>query len=175
MPDPEAAADSNPEAFSIADLVSHDLYAGNSLLGEALFFRLNLPKHWELAAGVSRPEVSATHERKHKTWVVHGDAWYVIYDQERGWAMELAARVRGQGRRASHRQAEVLAVSGHAARAHWKTNRRGLPWKRHDVTYMTITFDCPYTERRVELEFSGWCPPRGFEEMREAARYLICH
>lgn len=156
-------------------MVSHDLYAGNTLLGEALFFRLKLPENWELAAGLSRPEVAATHQRKNKIWVANGDAWYVIYDQERSWVMEMAARVRSHGRRKSDQAAEVLAVSGHPANARWKTTRRGLPWKRHDVTQLTITFECPSTERRVELEFSGWCPRRGFEEIREAVRYLICH
>lgn len=140
-----------------------------------MFFRLQLPEQWQLAAGLSRPEVAATHQRKHKTWVANGDAWYVIYDPERNWAMELVARIRGQRKGKSPPEVEVLSVAGHPAIASWKTTRRGLPWKRHDVTYLTISFECPSTDRRVELEFSGWCPRRGFEEMREAARYLICH
>jgi hypothetical protein len=175
LPDADAAADPRPDEFSRPNLVSHDLYAGSTLLGEALFFRLNLPERWQLAAGLSRPEVAATHQRKYKTWVANGDAWYVIYDQERRWALELAVRIRSLRRRNTDQPVDILSVGGHPASASRRTIRRGLPWKRHDVTYMTIAFECPITERRVELEFSGWCPNDGFEEMRQVVRYIICH
>ena len=156
-------------------LISHDLFAGNSLLGEALYLRLNLPEHWQLAAGLSRPEVAATHQRKNKTWVANGDAWYVIYDEQRRWALELAIHVRGMRKRKPDHSAESLAVAGHPANVTWKTTRRGLPWKRHDVTFMKILFECPATDRRLELEFSGWCPRPGFEELREAVAHINCH
>ena len=167
--DPEVLA---PESLK---LVRHDLFAGNSLLGEAFYLRLNLPEHWQLAAGVSRPEVAATHQRKNKIWVAHGDAWYVIYDEQRHWAMELAVHVRGMRKRNIKQPSDSIAVAGHTASVAWKTTRRGLPWNRHDVTFMTVGFECPSTDRRLELEFSGWCPRLGFEEMREAARNLNCH
>jgi hypothetical protein len=119
--------------------------------------------------------VAAIHERKYKSWVANGNAWYVVYDQDRGWALELAARIRGMSRRKIDQPADSLIVAGHPAGVTWKTTRRGLPWKRHEVTFMTIELECSITERRLEFEFSGWCPKQGFDEIREAVQFLKCH
>ncbi len=156
------------------DLETHDIYAGNVILGQALICGLRLPAHWQLAKGVSHPEVTATHERRNRKWIVTGDAWYVVFDGDRRWALELAIRVRP----VSQRQlpaGKVSSVSGHPAAVVWKTRRRGLPWRRHDVTFMTVHFTCPPSERRLSLEFSGWCPPEGFQEVLAAVQQLKCH
>jgi len=163
-----------PEAI-IPDLETHDIYASNLLIGEALICGLRLPLPWQLAPGVSRPEIVATHRRRDQKWVVTGDAWYEIHDGERRWAMELAIHVRPLSRRNESRTGQGTFVAGHPARTTWKNGRRGLPWRRHDVTFMTVTFDCPYSERRFKLEFSGWCPREGFEEILAALRHFRCH
>lgn len=165
----------------IDGLVNHDIYAGNLILGRSLFFTLNLPPQWQLAPGISRPEVNAiSHPDEDKQVVVNGNAWYVVFDGDRGWALEFAARVRpSSNHQVAHShdgsQGEILSVSNHPAALAWKSKRRGLPWQRHDVRFMTIKFDCSQTQRRVSLEFSGWCPQQGFEEILKAVRFLKCH
>lgn len=157
------------------NLARHDIYADNSLLGEALLFSLSLPQVWKLAPGVSRPEVSATHERVGKSWVVTGSGWYVVYQEEKRWVMELAAHIRPLKKNSSPLSGETIWVASHPGQVKWCTKRRGLPWRRHDVTFMTVTFDCPTSERHLELEFSGWCPQDGFFEMLTALQHLRCH
>lgn len=165
----------------IENLAAHDIYAGNNLFGEAMLLRLALPDSWELAPGVSRPEVSATHERRNQAWVVSGRAWYVIYQTEKRWALELALYLHparpqaGGGRQSGGQSSELTAIAGHPAQVGWKTRRRGLPWNRHDVTFLTVRYTCPLSERRIELELSGWCPRPGFEEVLQALQHLRCH
>ena len=156
-------------------LVPHDILAGNILLGSAFFLQLNLPPAWQLAPGVSHPEVVAVHERRNKKWVVTGDGWYVVYHAEHGWALEFHIHARPPRPRQPNGAAQTVTVNGHPATVTWKTRRRGLPWKRHDVTFMTVAFHCPYSERDLELEFSGWCPQQGFDEVLHALRALRCH
>lgn len=156
------------------NLTRHDIFASNLILGESLFLSLHLPPGWELAPGVSRPEVVAAHERRNKRWVANGDAWYVVHDHERGWALELAIRIRTPIRSNGIPESAVSA-GGHPASVNWKERRRGLPWRRHTVTFMTLAYGCPHTERRIELEFSGWCPYEGFREILSALEYVRCH
>jgi hypothetical protein len=115
------------------------------------------------------------HKRRHKNWVVTGAAWYVVYHGEKGWAMEMSTRIRPMGNKSPDVSQELLSVAGHPAQVTWKTKRRGLPWNRHDVTFMTVRFDCPISERNLQIEFSGWCPPEGFQEILKTLRYLRCH
>jgi hypothetical protein len=74
-------------------LVNHDIYVSNLIFGEALFMGLKLPPAWDLGPGVSHPEIAAAHDRRGRKWVVTGDAWYVVFDAERKWAMELGGRL----------------------------------------------------------------------------------
>ncbi len=157
------------------ELVSHKIFAENLLLGESLFLTLKLPPHWELAPGVSRPEIHATHERRSRKWVASGEAWYVIYETERGWALELAISTRPL--RNTHREikGETVNIGGHTAPLRWKEKRRGLPWQRHTVTFMIVEFECPASERQIKLELSGWCPDEGFQEVLRSLKKLTCH
>lgn len=157
------------------NLVNHDIYASNPLLGDSLFLTLNLPPQWQLGPGVSRPDIAASHERRHKIWVANGSGWYVIYDKERRWALELAIHIGDLQKNSNGVSNDLLSINGHPAKLSWKTKRRGLPWQRHDVTFMTVEYDCPLSERHVTLEFSGWCPREGFDEVLEAARAARCH
>ena len=149
--------------------VSHEIYADNLLLGKSMLLTLHLPPAWQLAPGVGRPEVVATHERGGSTWVVTGDAWYVLVEEERRWALEMAVRVRPPGQGGTLPGGEAVSVAGHPGVLRWRERRRGLPWKRHRVTFMTLDFDCPHSERSIRLDFSGWCPRAGFQEILQAA------
>jgi hypothetical protein len=157
------------------NLVTHDIYADNLLLGKSLLFTLSLPPEWQLAPGVSRPEVFATHERHNRKWVATGRAWYVVFDGERHWAFELAASIHPFPNSPRTPTSEPLSIAGHPAQLRWKKKRRGLPWQRHTVTFMTVDFDCPLSERHLQLELSGWCPAEGFQEILQALRHLGCH
>ncbi len=157
------------------DLVKHEIFANNLLLGESLFLTLNLPPHWHLAPGVSRPEIHATHKRRDRKWVAAGEAWYVIFDERRKWALELAISTRPTRNKQTNNQYETVDIANHAARLQWKETRRGLPWQRHTVTFMTVDFECPQSERHLKLELSGWCPPEGFQEVLKSLKKLDCH
>ena len=157
----------------ISELVNHEIFAQNLILGESLFLILKLPPHWQLAPGVSRPEIHATHERRGRKWVATGSAWYVIYDGERNWALELA--ISSRPARNKPRENGSISIAGHPAQLRWNEKRRGLPWQRHTVRYMTVDFECSQSERELKLEFSGWCPEEGFQEILQSVKQLQCH
>jgi hypothetical protein len=166
----------------IDNLIRHDILASNHLLGDSLFLTLLLPGNWEIASGVSRPEISASHERRNRLWVANGQGWYVLFDKQRRWALEMAIQIKAihpnkissdiihdkPGER-------MVRVSDHRGLLKYSTRKRGLPWRRHDVKYMNVIFSCPYSERRIKLEFSGWCPGEGFDEILEVLEFLRCH
>ncbi|HJX40302.1 MAG TPA: hypothetical protein VJ345_02480 [Anaerolineales bacterium] len=154
--------------------MEHVIEAKNIVFGNLRFLALELPDPWEIAPGVGRPEINATHERGSVRWVVNGDFWYVLFQRELGWAMEVSGRVRPLGRSVPG-AGEVVSVGGHPARANWTSRKRGLPWRRHEVRFLKVDFECVSSERRVTLEFSGWCPQEGFREVLEALGKLKCH
>jgi len=160
---------------TVHKLIEHEIYAENLLLGKILFFTLNLPDNWQLSSGVSRPEIHATHERRDRKWVVAGDAWYVVHDDDRRWAMEMAISIRSGFKKLSKNSSETIPIATHPAQVRWKEKRRGLPWQRHTVTFMIVEFNCPYSERQLKLEFSGWCSETGFREILQSLTYLRCH
>ncbi len=145
------------------------------LLGKSLFFSLKLSPDWHLAPGVGRPEIVALHERKDTKWVATGKAWYVVYHHETRWAMELAVNIKPIADNDKGETGKLIAVNQHRGYLSWKYRRRGLPWKRHTVTFMNVRFSCPHTDRQINLEFSGWCPPEGFDEILQAVAHLGCH
>ena len=157
------------------ELVSHDIYASNLLIGRSLLFSLRLSPDWQLASGVGRPEVVAIQEYSGQKWVVSGDAWYVLYQNEKQWALELAIKIRTIPAAHKNVTGETVAVNTHPGYLSWKQKRRGLPWNRHTVTFMNVIFNCQNTERQINLEFSGWCPSEGFEEILQALKHLGCH
>lgn len=157
------------------EFIEHVIEAGNPLLGASRFLTLRLPETWDIAPGVGRPEIIASHKRGQTRWVANGDFWYVVFQREKGWALEINGRMRPNPKAASNSPGETASVGGHMANVHWRKKRRGLPWRRHDVTYMTVEYICPHSERKVELEFSGWCPEEGFREVLQALNTAICH
>lgn len=157
------------------ELISHKIFAENLILGESLFLTMKLPPTWDLAPGVSRPEVYATHERKSRKWVASGDAWYVIYQKQQNWALELAITTRPIKDGHGNSTGDTVNIGGHTAMLRWQEKQRGLPWQRHSVTFMTVEFACPASERRLKLEFSGWCPEAGFHEVLGSLKNLRCH
>lgn len=155
--------------------VEHVLKAANAIMGSATFLTLYLDSTWDLAPGVGHPEVTASHERANVRWVANGDFWYVVFNEAFGWTMEVRGRFRPGGSGPFPSEGETSAVGGHVASVRWQTRRRGLPWRRHDVRYMTVEYDCPESERKIQLEFSGWCEEAGFRQVLEALREVKCH
>lgn len=159
------------------NLVRHDISAGNLLYGSALFVSLNLPPRWDLAPGVGRPEIIAGHERNGRKWVASGRAWYVVFDAERRWAMELALRVKSlskKQRNADGIVAPEVMVHGHPATVHWRQGERGL-FRRRNITFLHVEFACPVSDRHLTVELSGHCPQEGFEELLAVMPYWRCH
>lgn len=164
--------------MSVANMTEtneHVLEAANPLIGSARFVSLHLGESWDVAPGVGHPEINASHERRSIRWVANGDFWYVLYDHERHWAMEFHGSFRPDLLQRQRSSSELVSVAGHAAEVRWTTRRRGLPWQRHDVRYMTVEYDCPQSERRIRLEFSGWCPEEGFREVLTSLASMGCH
>ncbi|MEW5961838.1 MAG: hypothetical protein AB1801_29305 [Chloroflexota bacterium] len=157
-----------------AELVHHDIAIANILVGASTFISLALPKTWDILKGAGQPEVTATHERNGRRWVVTGDAWYILHDPGRRWAMELRLTAKLPGRSDRAAALPELTVAGHPARVTWQRRKRGLI-KRWPVTYVTVEFQCPQTERRLKLEFSGRVSDDAFQEMIEAAKFVRCH
>lgn len=157
-----------------SDLTIHDISVSNLLLGEARLLRLLLPAAWDIARGIAPPDIHARHMRQGVPWMASGQAWYVLYHKELGWALELHVRVSPVDK-PPPQNAEALTIAGHAAYLTRHTRRRGLPWKRHDVHFMTVSWYCPQTERHLSLEFSGWCPEEGFSQIKAALAQARCH
>ncbi len=157
-----------------AGLVHHEIAAGNILIGQSVFLSLALPANWTISIGAGRPEVTASHERNGRRWVATGDAWYVLYNTDRRWAMELRLTARPAGR--NHRETPLpdMTVSGHGAGLTWQRRRRGL-FKRWPVTYLIVQFCCPQTDRQLRVELSGNLPDEAFQELVEALPYMRCH
>ncbi len=158
------------------ELVLHEISTGNVLFGAATFLSLALPKVWYVSMGAGRPEITASHERNGQRWVATGDAWYILHDPDRRWAMEvrLTAKIPRRSRREQETSVPDLTIAGHPAKVTWQRRRRGFI-KRWSVTYLIVEFQCPPTERQLRLEFSGRVPDEAFQEMIEAARYHRCH
>jgi hypothetical protein len=156
------------------DLVHHEIVVNNILLGASTFLSLALPQTWDISMGAGRPEITASHERNGRRWVATGDAWYVLHDSDRHWAMEvrLTAKVPKRSRNAI--SISEITVAGHPASIIWNRRKRGLI-KRWSVTYVTVEFYCPRTERQLKVEFSGRVPDEAFQEVVEATRYVRCH
>ncbi|OGO71758.1 MAG: hypothetical protein A2Z37_00250 [Chloroflexi bacterium RBG_19FT_COMBO_62_14] len=159
----------------MTETIEHVLEAANPIIGTARFVSLRLGETWDLAQGVGHPEINASHERRSIRWVANGDFWYVLYDDERHWAMEFHGRFRPDALERTRPGSGLVSVAGHAAEVLWSHRRRGLPWRRHDVTFMTVEYDCPQSERSIMLEFSGWCPEEGFREVLASLARLRCH
>lgn len=157
-----------------ADLVHHEIVANNLLLGASYFLSLALPPSWNISMGAGRPEITASSERNGRRWVTAGDAWYVLHEPERRWAMEIRLTAASPKRSRSVVSVPELTIAGHPARVTWNRRRRGFI-KRWSVTYVTAEFLCPQTERQLRLEFSGRVPDDAFEEIIEAAKYARCH
>jgi hypothetical protein len=155
--------------------IEHVLEVANPLMGSARFVTLRLRDTWEVGRGVGHPEISASHERRSVRWVANGDFWYVLFDQDRQWAMEFHGHFRPDTLARPRSGSELASVAGHAAEVRWNHRKRGLPWQRHDVTFMTVEYDCPQSERSIRLEFSGWCPEEGFREILRSLTKLGCH
>jgi hypothetical protein len=157
-----------------ADLIHHEIVAGNILLGRSTFLALALPKTWDISMGAGHPEITASHERNGRRWVATGDAWYILHDEGRRWAMEMRLTARPTRRAPREIGVPDITISGHPAEVKWQQRQRGLI-KRWLVTYVTVAFYCPRTERQLKLEFSGRVPNDAFQEIVEASRYIRCH
>ncbi len=157
-----------------ADLIRHEIAAGNILMGNSTFLSLALPQTWTISIGAGRPEITASQERNGRRWVATGDAWYILHDAGRRWAVEVRLTAKPAGHSPPAVSVPALTVAGHPAAVTWQRRKRGLI-KRWPVTYVTVEFHCPLTERRLKLEFSGRAPDEAFQEIIEAAQYIRCH
>jgi hypothetical protein len=157
-----------------AELVRHDIAIANVLVGASTFISLALPKTWNIVKGAGPPEVTATHAHNGRRWVATGDAWYILHDPDRHWAMELRLTAKLPGRSDQAAAIPEITVAGHPTRVTWQQRKRGF-FKRWSVTYVTLEFQCPQTQRQLKLEFSGRVSDEAFQEMVEAAKYVRCH
>jgi hypothetical protein len=157
-----------------ADLIHHDIAAGNFLLGHSIFLSLALPKTWAISLGVGRPEITASHERNGQRWVATGDAWYTLHDAGRRWAMEIRLTAKPASRSPFQISVPEVTIAGHPATVAWQRRKRGFI-KRWWVPYVTIEFYGRRPERQLKLEFSGRVPDEAFQEIIEATRYVRCH
>ncbi len=156
------------------DLVSHEISAKNPLLGASRFITLWLPAEWDIAPGVGRPEIVASHERNDDKWVASGRAWYVVYNRDTRWAMEFRIDVGHPRDEKMRGPTELFSAGGHEARVEWRERGRGLI-RRRRVTYMIVAYNCPLSERRLRLEFSGRCGQEAFRALLDYIPYWRCH
>lgn len=155
------------------ELVPHEIAAANLLLGASRFITLWMPPEWDLAPGVGRPEIVAAHERKNVKWVASGKAWYVIYNSEKNWVMELKLEV-SHPRRSLRAGTELLTVDGHDAQVRWWSKGRGV-LRRRQITYMDVAYVCPQSERSISIELSGRCEEDGFRGLLSLIPEWRCH
>lgn len=157
-----------------ADVVQHRIAINNVFVGVSDFLSLALPPGWEITLGAGPPEVTASHQRNGRRWVATGDAWYILHNPAHRRAMEMRLTARLPGRSPLQASGPEITVAGHPARVTWKRRKRGFI-KRWEVTYVTVEFVCPRTERRLKLEFSGRTSDTVFQEVVDAIQFLRCH
>jgi hypothetical protein len=156
-------------------LIRHDIDVGNIVYGTARFITLWLPQSWDIAPGVGRPEVVAAHDRQQRKWIASGQAWYVVFHRQQGWAMELLLESSHRRRDAAGAAGqEVIHVQGHPAVVRRWQRRRGL-FRPRTITFVEVQFNCEQSDRHLRLELSGRCPPEGFEEMLAVVPEWRCH
>jgi hypothetical protein len=143
-------------------------------MGNSTFLSLALPKPWTISIGAGRPEITASHERNGRRWVATGDAWYILHDGDRRWAVEMRLSAKPVGRSPKPASVQESTIAGHPATVTWQRRKRGFI-KRWLVTYVTVEFHCPLTDRQLRLEFSGRAPDEAFQEIIEATQYVRCH
>ena len=157
------------------ELVRHDIAVSNVIFGSAHFMTLHLPGHWEIAPGVSHPEVMAAHDRADRKWIAAGRAWYVLYHAELGWAMELHLETRQKDFRAkADGQVKSIEVHGHPAIVRRWTRKRGL-LQAKTITFVEVTHTCNRSERSIRITLSGRCPEEGFSEVLASIARWRCH
>jgi hypothetical protein len=157
------------------ELVKHEIGTRNILLGASYFLTLRLPPTWDLARGVGQPEVVATHQRGQQKWVASGKAWYVLQNAERNWAMELALEMgHPRVRLPSGPHTEPIQVDGHEAQLRRWQRSRGL-FRRWQVNYLEVAYNCPQSERYVRIELSSRCDRAAFEEVLATIPAWRCH
>lgn len=156
-----------------ARLVSHEIAAGNLLLGSSRFLTLRLSPDWDLAPGIGRPEIVSSHERNGTKWVASGKAWYVLHNSQRRWAMELLLQV-AHTRKTLPAGQEIMDVLGHEAQVRWWQRKRGLI-RRRQVTFVEVAYNCPQTERFMRIELSGRCHPNAFHDLLKNIPHWRCH
>lgn len=157
-----------------SDLVYHEIASKNILLGSSVFLTLALPKTWDISIGAGPPEITASHEHDGRRWVATGDGWYILHDPGRHWALEVRLTAKLPGRSVQEPSLREITVAGHPARVNWDRRKRGFI-QRWNVTYVTVEFHCPHTDRQLRLEFSGRVPDEAFVELIEAAKFIRCH
>jgi hypothetical protein len=165
----------NPPANATSELIVHEIGTRNLLLGASRFLTLRLPATWDLAPGVGHPEVVASHERRRQKWVSSGKAWYVLHNAERQWAMELALEVgRRRSRLAPGTVSEPVLVDGHEGWLRRWQRSRGL-FRRWQVSYVEVAYNCPQSDRFIRIELSGRCEEAAFEEVLATVSEWRCH
>lgn len=155
-------------------LTRHDIDVGNILYGTARFITLWLPEEWDIAPGVGHPEVVAAHDRLQRKWIASGQAWYVVFHRQHGWAMELALESGRQRSLPGGAGQETIQVQGHHATVRRWQRKRGL-FRPRIITYVEIRFNCEPSDRQLRLELSGRCPPEGFNAVLASVPEWRCH
>lgn len=154
-------------------LARHDIDVGNIVYGSARFMTLRLPETWDLAPGVGRPEIIAAHDRHQRKWIASGQAWYVLYHRQLGWAMELMLTARAL-KKQLRETGETTSIHGHAAFIRRWQRRRGL-FRPKTISFVEVQFNCPQSDRFLSVELSGRCPLEGFDQMVGLLAEWWCH
>ncbi len=146
----------------------------NLVFGRSHLLDLRLPPDWDLQRGFSNPEIHASHTREGASWVVAGDAWYVLRHAHQPWLLEFHLQVRARPY-AQPRDAQPLTVAGHPGWWRRLNLRRGLPWRRRDTPGLELAWHCPVTERAFRLRAVGRVPEAAFAALLDAWRDSHCH
>jgi hypothetical protein len=133
-----------------------------------------MPETWDIAPGVGRPEIISAHTRGDHKWVASGKAWYVVYHRQLGWAMELMLSCGPLRKRWKPQEEEMVEVYGHLASVRRWHRRRGV-FRPKTIDFVKVAYNCEQSDRFMQLELSGRCPPDGFEEMLRLVTNWWCH
>lgn len=146
----------------------------NLVFGRAHLLDLHLPAGWVLQRGFSNPEIHASHTRRGVSWVVAGDAWYVLRHDTAPWMLEFHLQVRARPY-ARPGEAQQTTVAGHTAWWRFLRLRRGLPWRRRETPGVELAWYCPVTERAFRLRAVGRVPAEIFPALLHAWQQSQCH
>ncbi|MGB9728779.1 MAG: hypothetical protein ACP5GU_05935 [Thermoprotei archaeon] len=151
--------------------------AGNPLLGVSNFLVVTLPDDYNIKIGEFPTEVNNSIILNNVKWVIDGDAYHYIYNNNHGYQLKI--KVRNSQRKIHQIQEKILengefTISSHKASYSLVSRSIGFI-KKQQIQVLNIHFYCDHTNRTIELEIMGKDILSELKNFISNLKESICH